>query len=229
MDRRQTSDSCKFDILFTKYVPHILESIFFSLDYKSLKSCLKVNSAWKGLITSKLYQDKTKFLFQNEIHKDNEKLWLAAKEGNVLELESLLSCIFVDVNCTSGFYQSTALFEAVGNGHEGMVTLLLDRGADANKADKIKWSPLYRATNYGHIEVVQLLLDGGADPNVTNKNGGTPLHLAAVKGHKEMVQILLDNGAETNQKDRFGYTPRYLARREGRQHVVDILERLNIS
>ena len=49
-------DPCAFEILFTRNVPHILEKIFFSLDYRSFQSCFRVNSAWNELLSSQPYQ-----------------------------------------------------------------------------------------------------------------------------------------------------------------------------
>ena len=45
-------DSCAFDKLFTNSVPHILEKVFFSLDYNSFKSCLEVSRTWNEQLTS---------------------------------------------------------------------------------------------------------------------------------------------------------------------------------
>ena len=42
--------------LYARSVPHILEKIFFSLDYKSFQTCLKVNSAWNKELSSQRYQ-----------------------------------------------------------------------------------------------------------------------------------------------------------------------------
>jgi ankyrin repeat protein len=39
------------------------------------------------------------------------------------------------------------------------VKLLLEAGADVNKADKDGWTPLYIAAYYGRVEIVRLLLD----------------------------------------------------------------------
>ena len=44
--------------MFTKSVPHILEKIFFSLDYESFMACGKVCLAWKELHSSESYQQK---------------------------------------------------------------------------------------------------------------------------------------------------------------------------
>ena len=37
-------DSCAFNKLFNKSVPHILEKIFLSLDYASFKTCLDLEA-----------------------------------------------------------------------------------------------------------------------------------------------------------------------------------------
>ena len=51
-------DPCAFDMLFAKNVPHILEKIFLSLDLKSYKACLKVNSTWHRILTSESFCKK---------------------------------------------------------------------------------------------------------------------------------------------------------------------------
>ena len=82
---------CAFDALFTRNVPHILEMIFFFLDYESYKNCVEVNKVLHDLLTSELYQRKGKSVFHKEILKDKEKLKSALKEGNAHELRTLLS------------------------------------------------------------------------------------------------------------------------------------------
>ena len=41
--------NCAFDKVLSKNVPHILEKIFFSLDYNSFISCQDVCNTWNGL------------------------------------------------------------------------------------------------------------------------------------------------------------------------------------
>ena len=49
---------CEFDKLFTRSVPHILERIFFSLDYVSFTACRDVCKAWSELHASEVYRQK---------------------------------------------------------------------------------------------------------------------------------------------------------------------------
>ena len=74
-------DSCAFNKLFNKSVPHILEKLFLSLDYGSFKTCLDVNKTWRQLLTSDSYRARGKIEFRNELYKvfceEEEKLWYA--------------------------------------------------------------------------------------------------------------------------------------------------------
>ena len=60
-----TMDPCAFDKLFTKSVPHILEKIFFSLDFKSFNTCMDVSKTWRDLLTSDSYLAKGRLVFHN--------------------------------------------------------------------------------------------------------------------------------------------------------------------
>ena len=90
---------CDFDVLLTKHVPHILEKIFFSLDYGSYKKCFEVSSAWHKLLASERYHRKGKCLFSEEILRDEDELVLASQEAKSMEVIKLLCSGMVDVNC----------------------------------------------------------------------------------------------------------------------------------
>ena len=57
---------CHFDKFFTRNVPHILEKIFFLLDYGSFETSSMVNIAWNELLTSKRFQKLGKLKFRVE-------------------------------------------------------------------------------------------------------------------------------------------------------------------
>ena len=117
-----------------------------------------------------------------------------------MEVKRLLSTDMLDMNCEvrdddrTTYIYDTPLCVASEKGHKDVVQLLLDRGADPNKADKGRWTPLHEAALRGHKDVVQLLLARGADPHRTTLDSqDTPLRFAQIRGHKNVVKILRDH------------------------------------
>ena len=98
MDPGKSSVPCAFDIIFRKNVPHILENIFFSLDYQSFKKCMDVNRTWRELLSTPSYQKELEKMLI-EKNKNEELLYFAAKEGKTKEVRELISSHRVDVNC----------------------------------------------------------------------------------------------------------------------------------
>ena len=218
---------CAFDILFTKSVPHILEMIFFSLDYESYWKCLEVNKMWKELLTSESYQTKGKIVFRHDIFALEKKLWKASHDGDVLKVRQLISCPMVNMNCfmdqrwqdelVPGNY--TPLHEAAYCGHTEVIKVLLDGGADPNMETGWGWTALIVAVQFRKENVIRILTSRGADPNKANK-GVTPLHVAAYFGNNHAVNVLLGVGAELNKAYLNGDTP--LHRASGNCHIETV-------
>ena len=59
----KTMADCEFDRLFTRGVPHILEKIFFSLDYNSFVACREVSNAWNELHSSEFFRRKAELIY----------------------------------------------------------------------------------------------------------------------------------------------------------------------
>ena len=220
MDKSGGGIPCAFDTLFTKSVPHILEKIFFSLDYESFKICKEVSITWNKLLTSESFKRLGKSIYQEEIERG---LHQASWNGNFKEVRNILASSMVDVNCIGGSFDRTTLGVASLNGHKDVIQLLLDSGAKPNKARKDGNTPLHEASIRVHTDAVKLLLEGGADPNKANENGGTPLQYAVLQGQKDVVELLLDGGSEANQADELGWTPLHEASSEGHKDVVQLL------
>ena len=89
MEANKPGTPCEFDRLFTKSVPHILEGIFFSLDYDSFMKCRMVCKAWNELHSSELYQKKAEILLEEKKKYENE-LWQYSRDGEVEKVRNLL-------------------------------------------------------------------------------------------------------------------------------------------
>ena len=208
---------CEFDKLFTKCVPHILEKIFFSVDYKSFKNCARVCRSWNDLLTSESLRRISKSVFFEDIL---DELMQAAGEGNTDMARSILSSGMVNANHLTMW---GILHEAAWHGHKDVVKLFLY----IVDPDQIFWykgnyqsTPLLFAASKGFTDVVKVLLDKGADPNEALQNGRTPLHYAASKGHQYVVKLLLERGAAQNMADESGRTPLDEAAWGGHHQVV---------
>lgn len=100
--------------------------------------------------------------------------------------------------------QKTMLFWAAESGHEAVVQLLLQKGADIEVTDDSGQTPLFQAAENGHEAVVRLLLKKGADIEATDDSDQTALLRAAKNGHEAVVQVLLKNGANMELMNRQG-------------------------
>jgi len=104
-----------------------------------------------------------------------------------------------------------------------MVKLLLDRGADVNRADNGGMTSLMYAANKGYEEITRLLLVKGADPNMADDDGYTALMDAAENGHKGVVELLVLHGADVNMADNFGITALMWGADLAHDEVVQVL------
>lgn len=86
----------------------------------------------------------------------------AVDQGDFAAVSSLLDGD-LDANAQFPITGSRPLILAAAKGHQEMVGLLLDRGAQVNACDYTGWTSLHAAIYGGHAAVVQLLLERGAD------------------------------------------------------------------
>ena len=188
--------SITFYTLFEKSLHIALEKIFFSLDYRSYKTCLEVSMVWKELLTSESFQRKAKSVFSTELLKDGIGLWLSAKAGNIDRVTKIISTGMVDMNVVDN--DNSALCIAAINGHKDIVKLLIRRGADLNKIDLQGKTPLYHAAERGKFDIVCLLINSGAK---------SPLVPAVRSGQISTVHLLLQAGDNPNKTDVNRETP----------------------
>ncbi|KAG9196777.1 hypothetical protein G6514_004687, partial [Epicoccum nigrum] len=108
-------------------------------------------------------------------------------------------------------------------GHEALVGLLLDKGAEVNAQGGRYGNALQAASQGGHKQVVKMLLDKGANVNAQGGRYGNALQAASQGGHKQVVEMLLNKGAEVNAQGGLFGNALYAASRGGHEQVVKIL------
>ena len=74
--------------------------------------------------------------------------------------------------------------------------VLIESGADINKARDIGVTPLFIAAHKGHEAVVRALIKAGADVNKATDGCATPPFVAAQNGHEAVVRALIEAGAD---------------------------------
>jgi hypothetical protein len=144
-----------------------------------------------------------------------------------------------------------AFSNAVGNGHEGFVALMLrckpdlparvstgsasrsitellfQRGMDPNRPDWLRITPLHRFAHSGDLENAAMFIDHGADLNARDEElCSTPLGYAAKSGKRLMVEFLLRRGAQPRLPDDPPWAiPLAWATRRGHTQIVELLKR----
>jgi len=119
----------------------------------------------------------------------------------------------------------SSLSQAVENGREATVRLLLEKPTDLDlKLIKHNGKLLLSAAKNGQKAIVELLLEKGANLEPKEKSSGrSPLWYAAEMGHEGVVKLLLERGADPNSADQFGNTPLSRAKYQGDEAVVKLL------
>ncbi|CAL9206776.1 unnamed protein product [Musa hybrid cultivar] len=121
-----------------------------------------------------------------------ERLVSAARDGDLVEARMLL-----EFNPSLAKYSTfrglnSPLHFAAAKGHNEIVTLLLENGADVNLRNYCGQTALMQACRYGHWEVVQtLLIFRSVVTRVDYLSGRTALHFAAVGGHVRCIRLLV--------------------------------------
>ncbi|KAM2975832.1 hypothetical protein FF1_001948 [Malus domestica] len=121
-----------------------------------------------------------------------ERLVSAARDGDVVEAKMLLDCNPCLAKYSTFGGLNSPLHFAAAKGHNEIVSLLLENGADANSRNYCGQTALMQACRYGHWEVVlTLLLFRCNVARADYLTGRTALHFAAVNGHVRCIRLVV--------------------------------------
>ena len=138
-----------------------------------------------------------------------EVLQEAARRGFLQACKLCLQIADDEILDTRSKEQWTALHEAAQNGHDKIVTLLLDNRYNMESEIEEGMTPLAVAAFAGQSNVVKVLLDRGANPLKKNSEGQTLVSQLAdlpqehtLDSHVNTIRVLLKAGIVVDDVDR---------------------------
>lgn len=115
------------------------------------------------------------------------------------------------------------LIAAVDGKDTGILTLMLEKGADPNAGRGDSLPPISYAAFHDEGPVLALLLAHGADPNIPDAWETRPLAHAVSFGNEAGVKYLLAHGANPSLPDKEGKTPLMCAVDKGQLDLAKVL------
>jgi ankyrin repeat protein len=104
-----------------------------------------------------------------------------------------------------------------------VMRVLVDAGADVNKADDQGQTPLHYAASGGSSKPTEMLLEAGASVDAVDEGGRTPFVNAVWCKDQNISKILLEAGAKINIQDADGKTALHHAAERGWLDICKML------
>ncbi|KAG6753809.1 hypothetical protein POTOM_041808 [Populus tomentosa] len=161
------------------------------LDKQSFTEILEIYFSDGRIILNNLLEGKDANL-RNELLESDVTLYIEKSES---ELAMRLNCAAFD-------------------GDYCRLRQLIEAGADPNKADYDRRSPLHVAASKGDVDISLLLIEHGVDVNISDKFGNTPLLEAVKGGHDEVASLLVKAGASLAIDDAGGFLCTIVVKRD---------------
>ncbi|KAM0906521.1 hypothetical protein ACQ4PT_016730 [Festuca glaucescens] len=137
-------------------------------------------------------------------------LHVAVLEGKLEMCEFLIDDLHLDVDAAAHHCSSPLICAIYGKAPKPTVKLLLNRGANPDKASREGFTVLHVLATKKVPKIADILLSRGANVDSMCEEG-TPLHFAAQCGNVEMMKVLLKYKANPNRVVQSSYAPLTLA------------------
>ena len=140
---------------------------------------------------------------------------------NNLDLATLLASIPISTINKTDAYQQTAVWWAAARGDLLSLTLLIDHGADINKANYRGGRPLDVAIYSKHDSCTRLLIERGHDVNYQDLRGWSPLIWCCYCGASvDVVEQLIIKGVDIEAPGKNGETAMHIASSQKNQNQI---------
>lgn len=148
-------------------------------------------------------------------------LRVAAFNGHEIILKMILDSDSIDLQTEGNHRQWTALMWASSEGHDKIVRMLLERGANANARNFFGQNALESAM--GHENTAKMLLEKHADMSSSNEVPNSALFAVSKGGCQNILQMLLDRDVDVNAPGWDRWNALSAASLYGHENIVQIL------
>ncbi|CAN8246915.1 unnamed protein product [Cochlearia groenlandica] len=163
-----------------------------------------------------LHQLLKRGLDPNESDNNNRTpLHIAASKGS-LNCVLLLLEFYADPNCRDA-EGNVPMWEAMVEGHEKVVKVLIERGATIEAGDVGHFA--CTAAEQSNLKLLKDIVKHGGDVTRPRATGTSALHAAVCEGNIEIVKYLLEQGADVNKQDMHNWTAMDLAEQQGHEEI----------
>jgi len=129
-------------------------------------------------------------------------------------MQPLTSLICTDMEGNS------ALWEAIKGGHETVMRILVENGAEISSNNVVDYARL--AIEKNNLEILKEIIQRGGDVMQCSDKMTTLLHAAVCEGNSEIVKYLVELGADIDRQDSVGLTARSLAEHQCHEEILNI-------
>jgi len=150
---------------------------------------------------------------------NQEAINIAIKKDNHLILDYILENTNVDVNQLDDEKRSF-LQNAVIQGQNRIINVLIQHGVDVNNIDKNNRNVLFDAISYGDDNLIDIILQiNDLDMNLIDNNGQTILHQDGILENEQLCEKLIQHGADPTICDSNGQNLLYYSAIKGMKNI----------